>query len=234
VVLLSVAIKSADDDTSKAAARPEHVRTRTRDRKAKQQALLLAARHLFGSKGFERATTSEIAALAGCAEGLIHRYFGGKSGLLAAVLRSHALRQFPAEEEFPESGEFEAIVRSALEGEINNFWRDRDFLRVVMQRAIIDPEIAKLLGEIVSETHLKTIAARLRRAQPAIPAGEAEDVAHILMLLAFALGCVHQGLFTADPVASRPLADQIAGLLTRIFGKSQSRSAAASMHELAS
>src|SRR5436309_15559789 len=59
--------------------------TRTRDRSAKQQALIVAALKLFAEKGYEVTTTREIAACAGCAEGLIHRYFGGKAGLLTAL-----------------------------------------------------------------------------------------------------------------------------------------------------
>jgi AcrR family transcriptional regulator len=48
---------------------------RKRDRAGKQRALMMAALHLFAAKGFEATSTREIAAAAGCAEGLIHRYF---------------------------------------------------------------------------------------------------------------------------------------------------------------
>jgi AcrR family transcriptional regulator len=58
----------------------------TRDRAAKKQALIRAALGLFASKGYEVTTTREIAASAGCAEGLIHLYFRGKAGLLAAMI----------------------------------------------------------------------------------------------------------------------------------------------------
>jgi len=59
---------------------------RTRDRAGKQQALIVAALKLFASKGYDATTTREIAACAGCAEGLIHRYFSGKAGLLPALM----------------------------------------------------------------------------------------------------------------------------------------------------
>src|SRR5579863_4331559 len=59
---------------------------RTRNRDAKKQALIRSALRLFASKGFESTTTREIAASAGCAEGLIHRYFKSKAGLLAAMI----------------------------------------------------------------------------------------------------------------------------------------------------
>ena len=60
--------------------------SRTRDRAGKKQALIVAALKLFASKGFDATTTREIAASAGCAEGLIHRYFNGKAGLLPALM----------------------------------------------------------------------------------------------------------------------------------------------------
>jgi hypothetical protein len=59
---------------------------RKRDRAGKQRALMLAALRLFATKGYEATTTREIASAAGCAEGLIHRYFKGKAGLLPALV----------------------------------------------------------------------------------------------------------------------------------------------------
>src|SRR3989475_4762466 len=58
-----------------------------RDPTAKQQALISAATKLFATRGYEATTTQGIAACAGCAEGLIHRYFGGKRGLLLALIK---------------------------------------------------------------------------------------------------------------------------------------------------
>ena len=61
---------------------------RVRNRPAREQALIAAATRLFATKGYDATTTREIAAEAGCAEGLIHRYFQGKEGLLFAIIRS--------------------------------------------------------------------------------------------------------------------------------------------------
>ena len=66
---------------------------RKRDRAGKQKALLQAALRLFATKGYEVTTTREIAAAAGCAEGLIHRYFKGKAGLLTALVEYHDHRR---------------------------------------------------------------------------------------------------------------------------------------------
>ncbi len=66
---------------------------RKRDRAGKQQALMLAAAKLFAHRGYEVTTTREIAARAGCAEGLIHRYFKGKAGLFLALIHSRVARE---------------------------------------------------------------------------------------------------------------------------------------------
>jgi AcrR family transcriptional regulator len=51
-----------------------------------KEALVVAARQLFAELGFERTTMRTVAARAGVDPALIYHYFGGKEGLLAAVL----------------------------------------------------------------------------------------------------------------------------------------------------
>src|SRR2546427_12902361 len=60
---------------------------RKRNRTAREEALVAAASKLFASRGYVSSTTREIAAAAGCAAGLIHRYFRGKEGLLLALTK---------------------------------------------------------------------------------------------------------------------------------------------------
>src|ERR1700731_3475939 len=84
---------------------------RTRDRAGKEQALIVAAQKLFASKGYDATTTREIAARAGCAEGLIHRYFGGKSGLLFNIVKLHVAEDTVATIERPACATLEAEIR---------------------------------------------------------------------------------------------------------------------------
>jgi AcrR family transcriptional regulator len=65
----------------------EAQRSRKRNRSGRERQLIPSATRLFASRGYDATTTREIAALAGCAEGLIHRYFKGKAGLLFALIR---------------------------------------------------------------------------------------------------------------------------------------------------
>jgi AcrR family transcriptional regulator len=83
-------MKTSNSDPRSVVAAPNNGNkarsARTRDRAGKKQALIDAALKLFASKGYDATTTREIAACAGCAEGLIHRYFSGKAGLLPALM----------------------------------------------------------------------------------------------------------------------------------------------------
>src|ERR1700674_361361 len=106
---------------------------RTRDRAGKKQALILAALGLFASKGYEVTTTREIAAAAGCAEGLIHRYFKGKAGLLAAMIEHRVSKEVldlshPSRPARNLEDEFLQLV----DREVERVWESRDFLRVVI------------------------------------------------------------------------------------------------------
>lgn len=53
-----------------------------------EQAIMLAAQHLFAQKGFDAATSKEIARDADLAEGLIFRYFNDKKGLLHQLMQN--------------------------------------------------------------------------------------------------------------------------------------------------
>ncbi|MFD2184627.1 TetR/AcrR family transcriptional regulator [Rhodoplanes azumiensis] len=61
---------------------------RKRDKEASKQALMQAGLSAFSTRGYDAATTKMIAADAGLNEQLITRYFGGKAGLLLAILAS--------------------------------------------------------------------------------------------------------------------------------------------------
>ena len=67
---------------------PPSKEPRRRDRARSEAALLDAAQAEFSIHGFKATTTRAIAARAGCSEGLIQNYFGGKEGLLMAVMRA--------------------------------------------------------------------------------------------------------------------------------------------------
>lgn len=144
--------------------RPAPRPRRKRDRSATQEALLQAALRLFATKGYEPTTTREIAASAGCAEGLIQRYFTGKAGLLAALVEyritkevadlSHQVRPAPNLQQ-----EFLQLVN----WEVERMWGNRDFLRVFIPRAVVDPEVAAMMNHAVILVRAKAVLKRLKQ-----------------------------------------------------------------------
>ena len=90
----------------------EAARGNRRERRiaARKAQILRAAELVFSQKGYERATTRDIADAADVSEGTLYNYYGGKSDLLDAVARSFA------DEITAEIGELEAEVGQLLLG----------------------------------------------------------------------------------------------------------------------
>jgi AcrR family transcriptional regulator len=57
---------------------------------ATREAILAAARELFAARGVDGVSVRDIAAAAGVNHALVHRYFGAKSDMVAAILASEA------------------------------------------------------------------------------------------------------------------------------------------------
>ena len=91
-------------------------RPRLRDREATTAALRQAAMRIFAARGYDAATTREVAQSAGVSEQLIQRYFGGKAGLLLAIMKLYAERDREAAFGIPPAG-------ATVEEEIANFLR---------------------------------------------------------------------------------------------------------------
>jgi AcrR family transcriptional regulator len=189
---------------------------RTRDRGAKKQALILAALGLFASKGYEPTTTREIAAAAGCAEGLIHRYFKGKAGLLTALIEhrvsteavdlGHALR--PAlrlEDEYLQ----------LVDREVERMWDSRDFLRVFIPRAIVDPSVGIVMNKALIAVRGKAILERLKNYESCLklPQEAIEALAQAVGMLGLVFGFVRPVLLGQDRLRARKMAATVARIL---------------------
>lgn len=124
-------------------------KTRKRDKEASKQALLRAGLELFSKYGYDASTTKMVAAEAGLNEQLITRYFGGKQGLLLAIL-SAFLDGEANDSNYPAAAD-------SVEGEIKQFllyrhlrfFELRDFFCTFVPRIIIDPSIRDSLQAIV-------------------------------------------------------------------------------------
>jgi len=197
---------------------PQSSVPRKRDRAGKQEALLQAALRLFATKGYEPTTTREIAALAGCAEGLIHRYFNGKAGLLAALVKyriskevgdlSHTVRPAPSPQQ-----EFLQLV----DWEVERMWESRDFLRVFIPRAIVDPKVAAMMNHAVISVRAQAILARLKqyRACAKLPQEELEALAQSVGLIGLIFGFLRPLVLGHDRLRAKQMSALLAKVLVR-------------------
>ncbi|HEY1463951.1 MAG TPA: TetR/AcrR family transcriptional regulator [Terriglobales bacterium] len=132
---------------------------RVRNRDARERALIEAAGKLFADQGYEHTTTRQIAAKAGCAEGLISRYFQGKAGLLRKLVELQLSRKDGAPAALPPTMKEE--IGRMLEEEVQRFWDDREFLKMVVPQMILDTALGRQLQDL-SERRAKGIIDRLQ------------------------------------------------------------------------
>jgi len=191
---------------------------RRRDPQARQQALISAATDLFASRGYEASTTQEIAAWAGCAEGLIHRYFGGKKGLLLALID----RRTPQElvdlaHHLPSAPTLGEEYLQLVSWEVESMWQDRDFLRVIISRALVEPNFGMVLSEVGLSRHVPAFVDRLRHFAEyrSLPEEEQAGVAQSIKVLGLVFGFMLPVLFGQDRSAAQEMATIIATTMTR-------------------
>lgn len=186
-----------------------------RDRAGKQKALISAATSLFARRGYEATTTREIAARAGCAEGLIHRYFGGKSGLLLNIVNLHVTEDRATTIESPVCPTLEAEIRKLMDWQLDHLWKEREFLRVALSCAILQPRLGKRLRKYLP-ARAGLIAQRLRcYKQCRFAAEDIEVLAHALISLSFNFGFIGPAILGQNREQTKNLARRAAHLLSR-------------------
>jgi TetR/AcrR family transcriptional regulator, regulator of cefoperazone and chloramphenicol sensitivity len=124
-----------------------------RDRAATETVLIDVARKVFSEKGYENTPTREVAALAGCSEVLIQRYFGGKDGLLLAVLKnSLANDQSAALVDFPFCPSVEEEAKLAFELTLKGVNERAAITKILLSRAFIDPDFNEEFKKVITGT----------------------------------------------------------------------------------
>jgi TetR/AcrR family transcriptional regulator, regulator of cefoperazone and chloramphenicol sensitivity len=189
---------------------------RTRDRAAKKQALIQAALRLFASKGYEVTTTREIAAAAGCAEGLIHRYFKGKPGLLAAMIDHRVSKEAPVPSpQWQPAHSLEDEFLQLVDREVERVWENRDFLRVVIPRAIVDPSLGSVMDKSLISVRAKAITERLKLYESCVNLSHdaMEVLTQAVGMLGLVFGFVRPVLLGHDRLRARKMAATVAKIL---------------------
>jgi AcrR family transcriptional regulator len=191
---------------------------RTRNRAAKHHALIKAATKVFAARGYHVATTREIAAEAGCAEGLIHRYFEGKNGLLLALIQNYDSEgRGTFEPDRPLASSLQAEIQQLLEGELSQYWEKRDFLRTAVSSAILDPDLGRSMRKQCLNLSIERTTARLRYCEKRglIQRGtDVEALAQMLGAVAFTLGFMEQVVFSSDRKRVKIVAEKLSGFFS--------------------
>jgi AcrR family transcriptional regulator len=186
---------------------------RSRDQAARKQALIRAALGLFASKGYEVTTTREIAASAGCAEGLIHRYFKGKAGLLAAMIEHRVSKEvLDLSHQLRPAANLRDEFLQLVDREVERIWESRDFLRVLIPRALVDPSVGSVMNKTLISVRAKAISERLKHYESCItlPQEAMEALAQSVGMLGLVFGFVRPVLLGQDRLRAKKMATTVA------------------------
>lgn len=184
------------------------VSARRRDSAATRQALLDAARELFGTRGFDQTTLRDVGERAGVDASLIARYFGNKVALYLAAAAADAPAPFDA------SGllAVDALVRGAL-GRVDVSGVG-PIVRVILQPEV-DEEIRSASTDYLQRRVIQPLAQRLAELGVHHPASRAEIVVSAMMgILAVRAG---ESLPEIAAMDRETLTQQVAELLNRML-----------------
>ncbi len=172
---------------------------RQRNRANTEAALIVAGRAAFSQVGYNASTTRAIAAEVGCSDALIQNYFGGKEGLLDAVLRAEGsvavmVERFTAR---PAAVSLAAEVDATVRFVMATLQRGVANVRILMERALSDAEFkGRFLAATPREQICRGLAARLARDWPAV--SNPVVAAELTVSLSFEFGFVHSELLCRD------------------------------------
>ncbi len=203
---------------------------RKRDREATAKALQDAGKAVFAERGFDAATTREIASRAHVNEQLIQRYFGGKSGLLLAVVERYGREEAQGCALPPTGACLETEIAIFLQRQAEHSWACRDFTKVVLGRALVDPAIAAEMGRVLSESRIPCLLSRLEALRDKgliAPDADLSNIATGIARLSFGLGFLDQVVFAEDSQRMHAVTRSLAATIARGLAPTPRESAAA-------
>jgi len=191
--------------------------TRQERRAAVRKAQILeAAAQVFAKKGYPRATTAEIAALADVSEGTIYNYFESKHDLLVGIMAELA-GALDLEEPMDRglADDSATFLRQMLQ--VRRQFEDENgaMLRVVLSEVMVDAHLAGHYYETLAAPQ----AARLQdHLQARIEQGELQPIAPALtsrLLSALLTGLFVQRVL-GDPIANDHWEELVAALVATV------------------
>lgn len=132
-----------------------------KNRQGSEARFLEAALVAFSKQGYEGATTREIALNAGLNEALIQRYFGGKSGLLFALITKFSKEQ--SDFTYPAGQTIEEEILNFLQARFKRDLKIHSFLRLFLSRALQDSLVAKEIKKHLENIGISILKSRLSK-----------------------------------------------------------------------
>jgi AcrR family transcriptional regulator len=125
---------------------------------ARRAQILNAAESVFSEKGYERATTRDIAETADVSEGTLYNYFGSKSDLLNAVAQSFA-DDITSEIAQIEAGNLQDMMAELLSARLRS-GRERRLLMLFLYEARLNPDLHQTFFQGAMEQIISSTEAR--------------------------------------------------------------------------
>jgi len=122
--------------------------------KQRKQQILDAAREVFSKKGFDKATTAEIAQTAGIAEGTIYNYYQSKRDLLLSLTANFVANEsFAKLLEHPPGADDTAFISSIIENRLSFTFDNVEWFFFLFAEVQRDPELRlQYAKQVVSPT----------------------------------------------------------------------------------
>lgn len=198
--------------TEAASGHPSGERDEIRDR------LVEAAAEVFSEKGYDGARVQEIARRAGLTTGAIYGRFTGKAELLRAAIESHSTSEL---DELFASHEFDGRVTDILTTVGSHLVSRRSTTgQALLLEAFVaarrDPEVKRLVREIVEDRAERLAVLVLNAKASALVSGELDTLAVVRFCHAVGLGFLLFEAIDLDLPAAGPWEDLIAHMVAAL------------------
>ena len=184
--------------------------------RARREQIVEAATRVFAEKGFRRASTREVARVAGISEGTIYNYFEDKEAILVAILDKLNETERRAEHfEVGLSTDFQGFFEEYLRRRMTLIWENREVLRVLLSEMLVN---AGLRDRYLRETVEPTMRIAEDNFRSRIQQGEVRETDAPLAMRSIAgsiFGVLLLGLLGDEEINSRW--DEVPEVLTRLL-----------------
>jgi AcrR family transcriptional regulator len=167
---------------------------------AGQEALLRATRELMAEKGLPRVTVREVAERAGVQPALVNYYFGGKEGLLRAVVALVAGRALSrVQEAIAQQGSVEERLRALVRAAVGVLAEDPYAARLLTEQVLFGAE--EVIDDFVERFARRNLEVIRELLESGREAGILRDVDPLFLVPSLLGGCLY--FFLAAPLMRR-------------------------------